>query len=118
MKRNILVGIFLTILIITSIFSIIKRTSKKDIKNNYNTYIENCKHNLESLNLSNQKEIDACKCSHDYLFNKYGESIYKEDFVVTNRIDSIALIECMLKTMGYDTINSEDVLNRIQNSTN
>lgn len=113
MKKNLFVAVFLIVILISSIITIIKRNAKEEI-NNKEVYIENCKTNLKSLNITEQIEIKICNCSHDYLFNKYGEEIYKEKFVVPNRIDSLAVIECLIEALGADSLNSEDVLKQLQ----
>jgi hypothetical protein len=113
MKRNLIVAIFLIIIIVSSIVSLLNRKAKEGIDYK-EVYIENCMSNLESLNLTKQIESKICNCSYDYLFNKYGEDIYKREFVILNRIDSLAMVDCMIEALGADSLNSEDVLKRLQ----
>jgi hypothetical protein len=114
MKKNLIFAIFLMIILVSSITSLIKRKAKDRISNK-EVFIEYCILDLESLNLTKEIELNICNCTHNYLFDKYGGEIYKEEFVVPNRIDSLTIIECMLKELDADTLNSEDVLKQLQN---
>ncbi|MBN1952456.1 MAG: hypothetical protein JW801_14740 [Bacteroidales bacterium] len=118
MKKNILVTVVLLILIVTAIISLVNRKSgtvneDKTIFDDKTIYIEGCINTLKGLKLTEEQEITTCNCSHDYLFNKYGDKIYSDTFIVTSRVDSLALIKCMLITMKVDTANSEAILRQL-----
>lgn len=110
MKRNIIVAVFLIILLVSAYISILKRNNNDRGVN----YIERCKNNLRGLDLTSEQEANACDCTHKFLFDKYGNDIYLEAFVVPNHKDSLAIIECMKQALQIDSIDSEDVLKAIE----
>ncbi len=113
MKRNLIVAIFLILIIVSSIVTLFNRQTKEGI-NYKEVYIENCMANLESLNITQEIEFKICNCSYEYQFNIYGKEVYKRDFVVTNRTDSLAMIDCLIEALGADSLNNEDVLRQLQ----
>jgi hypothetical protein len=113
MKKNLIVAVFLVLIMVSSILVLLKRKANKEISYK-EVYIGNCIVNLKSLNISQEIESKICNCSYEYLFNKYGEEIYKRDFVAPNRTDSLALIDCMIEALGADSLTSEDVLKQLQ----
>jgi hypothetical protein len=105
MKKNLIVAAFLLILIVTAIISIIsKKNGKEESVNKQVNYISNCISNIRSSNLTEQQKSDICNCSHEYLFNKYGDQIYDKNFVISNRVDSLALVDCAFKTLRIDMV--------------
>lgn len=112
MKNNLIVGAFLILLIVSTIILIIRddfnpKLSKKQ------DYVETCISNLQHLDITKNQKRDACNCSHDYLFEKYGKEIYLESFIVSTTEDSLALVKCMLKILDADSINSRTILDKM-----
>lgn len=113
MKKNLIVAAFLISISVFSIITLLNIQSKEGI-NSKEAYIEECMSNLESLNTTKQIKSRICDCSYDYLFNKYGEDKPKNKLVAVTRIDSLAMIDCMIVALGADSLTSEDVLKQLQ----
>ena len=70
---------------------------------------------MDRFNYSEKQKLNACSCRLEYLFSKYGDAIYNDNFIIPTKKDSLKVIDCLLKTNNYiKKLNSDSVLERIR----
>ena len=83
--------------------------------NRRENYVNACIGQLKSDRYSIEQKRSFCSCAHDYLFSKYQDKIYNDDFVIPTEIDSIYILECLLKENNLPGFSGDSIMGLLNN---
>jgi hypothetical protein len=105
MRKNLIVGFFLIILIITALISILNKKPSEKLLDRKDKYIKDCIKAINTSKIANKQKIDICNCSFDSLYYKYGDTMFEETFVFS-KADSVMMMNCAIKNLKIDSIKN------------